>query len=283
MRGLWGTTRTAGVPRRRRQHGVVARLVVGNEWVDPQFAKLVHGLGRVVACVGGHLPRHGSEVVDGLPQHGHGLLFVRALGGGPAVHKHMGSAVHHRLAVVRLLKVLSARHGHDAGLGISEVALGLVRRVSLLRGGLCLRFHGGHGLLDLLQPVLPERRLHHPLIAALGGTVAPVFRRNHLCRLSYVRPFLTHASLTHGMMLGGVGLQLGAVLGHMPQLDQPGLLPQPQHLHKQVAQGSQMLLAKGGQRAKVRHLVGGQHPEAVVLLEMPGQAAGGGDAPTAVP
>ena len=44
--------------------------------------------------------------------------------GGPGRHIHLVGAVHHRLAVVGLLEVPPAGTGHDAGIRISEVALG---------------------------------------------------------------------------------------------------------------------------------------------------------------
>ena len=79
-------------------------------------------------------------------------------------------------------------------------------------------------------------------------------------------------------MLGGDGLYLGAFQGHLPQLDQPGPLTEGQHLLKEVAQGRRVFLANGGEGAKHRRLVGGQQTEANVLLQIPNDAVGGGDA-----
>ena len=73
--------------------------------------------------------------------------------------------VNHRLTVVRLQEVPTARSWHDAGLGIGEVALSLVLghpgmllafRLSRRLG---LGFQRRHRLPYLLQPSLPKGQL----------------------------------------------------------------------------------------------------------------------------
>ena len=76
--------------------------------------------------VGGYFPGHCAGVADGFLNHAYRLLFVRGLVGGPGRHDDLAGMVHHRLTVVRLLEVPATRPRHDAGLGIGEVALGLV-------------------------------------------------------------------------------------------------------------------------------------------------------------
>ena len=74
-------------------------------------------------------------------------------------HDDLVGVVNHRLTVVRLLEVPSARPGHDAGFSIGEVALGLVIRhhrvLAIFRFGLFgrrlgLGFQRRHGLPYLL-------------------------------------------------------------------------------------------------------------------------------------
>ena len=99
--------------------------------------------------------------------------------------------VHHRVAVVGLQEVPAARTGHDAGLWVGEIALGLVlgrpRMLfaisgSRLRLGLGLGFQCRHGLPDLLQPTFPKGQLLRQLVTALVLAVPAVFRL--VCLLS---------------------------------------------------------------------------------------------------
>ena len=62
----------------------------------------------------------------------------------------------------------------------------------------------------------------------------------------------------------------------MPQLHQSRPLAQGQHLQEQVGQRLQMVLAKVGDGAKIRGVVGRQYPKGDVLMETPGDTPGGG-------
>ena len=104
----------------------VAGLLRRDERVHAQSIELADCLCRVIASIGGYFPGDCADVVDGLLHHRRSLLLIRSLVGGPRRHDHLVSAVHHRLAVVRLQEVLSSRRGDDARLGIGEVTLGLV-------------------------------------------------------------------------------------------------------------------------------------------------------------
>ena len=42
-----------------------------------------------------------------------------------------------------------------------------------------------------------------------------------------------HPLMAHGLVLGSMGLDLGAIQGHVAQAHQARLLAEPQHLHKQ--------------------------------------------------
>ena len=136
-RGAGGTTRAVAVPLRC------------DERVHAQPVETFDRLCRVITCVGGYLFGHCADVVYGLLHHRHRLLLVRTLVGGLSRHDYLVAAVHHRLTVVSLHEVPSARRRHDTRLRIGEVALGFVlrhprmalaRSLGLLRSRLSLRF-----------------------------------------------------------------------------------------------------------------------------------------------
>ena len=89
----------------------MAGFLRGDERVRSQGVEFLNRLGRVVSGVGGDLPGDRAHVAGGLHHHGHGLLLVRRLVGGSGRHNHLVFAVHHRLAVVGLLEVLTSRPG----------------------------------------------------------------------------------------------------------------------------------------------------------------------------
>ena len=70
-------------------------------------------------------------------------------------------------------------------------------------------------------------------------------------------------------MLGGIGFDLGPVERHVPQLHEPGLLAEPQHLHEQGPQRLEMPLPERGEAVMVGMLVRGQHPIRHVLVRRP--------------
>lgn len=136
-RGEWAIFTAFGVPERSsvrpvpallgRHPGVVALHVRGDDPMNGATpARCVHARsGLRIARIRGQFPLFGLVVVNDLPDHGHGLWFVRALDGGRAGFNHLLGTVHHLLAVVYLPEILSPRLRHDDELGVDEVALGL--------------------------------------------------------------------------------------------------------------------------------------------------------------
>ena len=170
--------------RRGRNHSAVAGLLRRDEGVHAQTIQVVNRLRRVVTGRGGYLPRHRAGVGDGFLNHDHGLLLVRRHIGGTGRHDHLMRVVHHRLTVVGLLEVLPSRCGHDARLGIGEVALGLVVGhpqvlttfgLDLFGSRLRLGFQRRHGLPYLVQTTLSKSQLLRQLISTLVFAVPPVF------------------------------------------------------------------------------------------------------------
>ena len=84
--------------------------------------------------------------------------------------------------------------------------------------------------------------------------------------------------MTHGLVFGGIGLDLGAIQGHVAQAHQACLLAQPQHLHKQARQCIEMNEAEITDPAVVGLLVAGEHPERGIFPAGPLDPPGGGDA-----
>ena len=89
---------------------------------------------------------------------------------------------------------------------------------------------------------LAQGLVHH-LSAPAASTFQPVGG------LRQIR--LIKSEQLHGLVSGGVGPDLGAVQGHMAQLDQPRLPAQLQHLPEQVGQGCQMVLAEVRDSAEI--------------------------------
>jgi len=54
----------------------------------------------------------------------------------------------------------------------------------------------------------------------------------------------------------GVGAQLGAVEGHVPELHEAGLAAESQHLQEEAGKGSEVAAAKGGDAGVVGVLIG---------------------------
>ena len=80
--------------------------------------------------------------------------------------------------------------------------------------------------------------------------------------------------MAHGVVLAGIGLQLGSIQSHVAQAHQPRLLTQPEHLNKQPTQDSEVAATEIADPAVVGLLVAGEHPEGGVfpagLLDLPG-------------
>ena len=106
----------------------------------------------------------------------------------------------------------------------------------------------------------------------LGGQVQSVRRRLAAVRFFGLTQQFGHLGLelgfkfvgvfpTQGLVLGGVGLDLGAVEADLAQFQAAHLLGDQQNLHEQRRQLWQKSLAKGGYRVVIRMVVGGDVPE----------------------
>jgi hypothetical protein len=84
--------------------------------------------------------------------------------------------------------------------------------------------------------------------------------------------------VAHGLVLGGIGLHLGAVQCHMTQAHHPRLLAQPQDLDKQTLEGIEIPQAEVTDATVIRLLVTGQYPERQILVAGAFDLAGGDDA-----
>jgi len=75
-----------------------------------------------------------------------------------------------------------------------------------------------------------------------------------------------HALVAHGFVLGGIGLNLGAVQRHMAKAHHPRFLAQPQDLNEQALEGLEVAAAEFADPAVVRLLIAGEHPESQILV-----------------
>jgi len=87
-----------------------------------------------------------------------------------------------------------------------------------------------------------------------------------------------HVLVAHRLVPAGVGPQLGAVHGHVPQPDQTGRPAPLQHLHEQSRQCRQMPLAEVADGAEVRPVQPGDRHHVHPLLAGPGKLATGVEA-----
>ena len=189
---------------------------------------------------------------------------------------------------------------HDAALRIGEVALGLAvglgfrrcrrsavlfaafgvallfrlgpRRISSSAAALASASSSALACADLLEPLLFVGHPIRHLVAALAAVELVLLRIGGFgrfqpavdLRLKLGFP-LPHVRIAHGLMLGGVRLDLGAVERDMPELHQAGLLGKLQHLHEQTGQRLQMPLAEIRDRAEVRRITRHDHHEVRTL------------------
>jgi len=70
-------------------------------------------------------------------------------------------------------------------------------------------------------------------------------------------------------VLGGIGLNLGAIEGHMAQAHHAGLLTEAEDLNEQVFQRIKVAAPEFTDAAVVRLLVAGQYPEGQILVASP--------------
>ena len=211
------------------------------------------------------------------------------------------------LAVVALHEPVAGRQ--DAAVRVGEVALRPVGRAAVLAaqgtalpaharrcarpalvlrvgriGSLCLQ--RGLGGPDRLQPPLlvghPVRRLVaapvRAMLAILGriglaGLLQPALDLGGQRRLGRLHP-----AVAHRLVARGIGLQLGPVHGHMPELHQPRRPAQAQHLDEQVRQGGEVALAEVGDGAEVRPVQAGDRHDVDPLLAGAGKLTRGVEA-----
>ena len=179
-----------------------------------------------------------------------------------------------------LSQLAPLRGGHGVASALALGLLGLERRL---------------GRADALQARLASGELLGQLIAAALGPVALILGlvcglgfAEHGLRLGADRGDLSlegglgldHALVGHRLVRRGRGPELGAVEGERAELDQAGLLTEPQSLHEQLGQRLEVAAAKAGDRAVVGVLVGAQHAHGDIavggLLELARGGRGGG-------
>ena len=145
-----------------------------------------------------------------------------------------------------------------------------------------LRFHFLAGLTDARQTVLPPPQFIRQITAQLPLAVALVllgiqdFGPAHQ-GVDLLLQFLLcseHPLVAHGLVLGGIGLHLGAIQRHMTQAHHPCFLAEAQDLNKQALECIKVAAPKITDTAVVRLLVGRQHPKGQILvagtLDLPG-------------
>ena len=78
----------------------------------------------------------------------------------------------------------------------------------------------------------------------------------------------------HGIVLGGLGLHLGAVQSYMAEAHHAGLLAQAQNLPEQMTQRVEVAAPELTDAAVIRLLVASQDPEGQILVAGPLDPAG---------
>ncbi|OPZ01909.1 MAG: hypothetical protein BWZ09_02626 [Alphaproteobacteria bacterium ADurb.BinA305] len=263
---------------------------------------------REVPGVHAHLVRCPPAVVGGLVEHRYRVLDVGWLVGDRLSNDHLAFLIHDDLRVVCLHESAVATD-HDATLGVGEVALRLGRRRPLLVTGNavrrqrsatsagarrraafgiglllvliagCLRFRLqlSFGLSNALEAALRAGKLLRQLVAALVWSVLGVFPRVGFFgfRQELGNPprqrllLLLHSRVAHRLVLGGVGLHLGAIQRHVTELDHAGLLAELQHLQEQPAKRLEMHSPKLADTDVVGVRAARNHVERHVLVGAP--------------
>lgn len=101
-------------------------------------------------------------------------------------------------------------------------------------------------MADLLQPVLAPPQLLDLLLQL---------------RLGFEYPLVAHS-----IVLGGIGLHLGAVQRHMAQADHAGRLAEAQDLNEQLAQGLKIAAPELTDPSVLWLLVAGKYPKCQILV-----------------
>src|SRR2546421_1118656 len=203
------------------------------------------------------------------------------------LHVVSGGRVHHqpRIRISQVALRLGAREGL-AGFRLRPLATAIIMWASGATFFLLLLLHCcffgfafqlGLQLADLRQACLPLAQLCRQLIAPLAFTVKRVFLVVDPLSFSQQPPYFslqfflyfTHPGVAQRLTLRRIGLNLGAVNGHLPQLYQSRSLAQLQHLHKQLTQLFQVSLAKLSNAVVVRLLIARQDPKSYVIISGP--------------
>jgi hypothetical protein len=137
-----------------------------------------------------------------------------------------------------------------------------------------LRFHLLARLPNPGQPVLTTTQLIRQLTAAIPLAVPAILLRIEDLGLAHqgvdlllqLLLGLEHPLVAHGLVLGGIGVNLGAIEGHMAEAHHPSLLAQPQDLNKQALEGIEIVAPELADAAVIRLLVASQHPEDQLLV-----------------
>src|SRR6266568_3910696 len=198
-----------------------------------------------------------------------------------------GSSIHHQPRI-RISQVTLRLRSRDrfARFGLGPLAPAIMMRASLAAFFLLLllsrslfgfAFQLSLQLSYLCQARLPLAQFGRQFIAPLPFAVK--------CILLVVNPlgfrqqpryfslqfflYFTHPVVAQRLTLRGVGLDLGAIDGHVAQLDQPSSLAQLQHLQEQLPQLFQVALAKLGNAVVVWLLIARQNPKSYVIISGP--------------
>src|ERR1700693_4084095 len=260
--------------RSRRDDFAVLRALGSDEGVD---VLLLHGLGvalRPIAGIGQDCPGLSSKgALDG----GNGLFqLVDVAGGRGDVLRDddLALRIHGHLSVVALDESVGGLL--DLRLRVGKVPLGFLLGLgplAVFAFGPCLcsglLLQSCLGFLYLLQPTLPPGQFFGQLLAGLvhpvtlilffvDGLGTPQQTSDLLLKR---RLLLPHPPVAHRLVLGGVGLDLGPVHRHLPELDQTGLPAHQEYLLEEPGKSLPVPLAKVADRPKVRLVACRQKPQ----------------------
>jgi hypothetical protein len=137
------------------------------------------------------------------------------------------------------------------------------------RSGCGFRLHLLAGLADPGQPALLVPQLLRQLTAALALAVLAILLGVEDLGLPHqgidflLQLLLSpeHPLMTHGFVLGGIGLHLGAIQRHMAQAHHPGLLTQAEDRNEHTLKGIEVTAAEVADSAVIGLLIAGQQPE----------------------
>ena len=260
---------------------MMALAASGDVTIDMMASKDSEVAFGAVSRIGGELLRLAPGVVFDLLQGRGELLYVGGVVAEALRDDDLGGAVYRRLRVVGL-HIFFAALAHDAALRIGKVALCFGVRSRLTRGAR-LGFERLARFPDLRDSLLFVGNPARHLIAAPRSTVQPILRL--VGRLRLAEPLanllfqtllrLTHPLIAHRLVLARIRLDLRAIQGHVPKLDQPRVLTQRQNLLEQALQSIQVALAKIAHGAKVRSVKPRHRHEVHPLLASACDAAGG--------